>query len=67
MADKICPIYSGEQQRTCLGEDCMMYVSHATSSGCGLVVEPQRTNSRIDTLQAQMQEMQVALIKLTNA
>lgn len=69
MPGKICPIYSAaEAQRECMGESCMLYMTSPTAGGaCGLVRTPQQLASRIDTLSAQIQEIQVALIKLTGA
>lgn len=67
MAGKVCPIYSADEKRNCLEDECMLYVSKSTGGACGLVDGQRQLVGRIDTLSAQVQEMQVALIKLTNA
>lgn len=64
---KICPILSAENRQECLEGACMMFVEHSGGSGCGLVYESARVGNKINTLSAQVQEIQVALIKLTGA
>ena len=66
MAGKICPVYSTDQRRECMGEDCMLYIVGQSSNGCALVKAPRQVVSRLDTLTAQVQEIQVVLNMLTN-
>lgn len=68
MAGKVCPILSaGAELKYCIANECMMYQENQSSGNCVFVKAPGSINSRIDTLSAQIQEIQVALIKLTNA
>lgn len=69
MAGKLCPILSAGAgpDRDCIGNECMMFSESATSGACTFMRMPKDVTSRMDTLSAQMQEMQVALMKLANA
>lgn len=68
MAHRYCPIISAPQGalKPCLGENCMLYYKSSSGDACGLVKYPQQTNSKIDILSAQIQEIQVALNELVN-
>lgn len=61
MSDKICPIYSTDQERPCIAEKCMLFQEGTNGGGCGLVRAPQQVVRRLDTLSAQVQEIQVVL------
>lgn len=68
MAGKVCPILSaGVELRYCIGNECMMYHEGQSSGNCIFAKTPLKIGGKIDTLSAQIQEIQVALIKLTNA
>lgn len=69
MAGKLCPILSAGTgpDRDCIGNQCMMFSESETSGACTFVRSPRDITSRMDTLSAQLQEMQVALMKLANA
>lgn len=71
MAGKICPILSAGgpdgKLQDCIGTDCMLYLSTTGSGSCVLVKSPQQLASRMDTLSAQIQEIQVVMNEISNA
>lgn len=69
MAGKVCPILSAGAgpQRDCIGNECMMFVESESSGACTFIKSPRALSARVDTLSAQLQEMQIALVKLTKA
>lgn len=71
MAGKICPILSAGRadvaERQCIGNDCMMFEESQAGGACTFIKSPRALGQRIDTLSAQLQEMQVAILKLTQA
>ncbi len=68
MPGKICPFLSqsANMERACAGERCMLFVESSGGGSCGLVHIPTQTVRRLDTLSAQMQEIQVVLNMQSN-
>lgn len=71
MAGKVCPILSAGNTapalRDCIGNECMMFSESEAGGACTFIKSPRNLGQRIDTLSAQLQEMQVAILKLTQA
>ncbi len=69
MPGTVCPILSAGTgpQKDCIGGQCMMFQESNNGGACSFVKSPAALASRLDTVSAQLSEMQVALIKLTNA
>lgn len=69
MASKICPILtSGNNTASeCMGADCMLFFESSKGDACSLSKEPHQLNRKVDTLLAQVQEIQVALNEIANA
>lgn len=65
MAGKVCPLMSAQNRTDCIAEECMLYVE-GTHGGCAISHNTHQTVGRIDTLSAQVQEMQIALISIMN-
>lgn len=68
MSAKICPFLSANGPRQeCITDACMLYVEGRTSSHCAMVKLPTKTVIRLDTLSAQIQEIQILLNQLSNS
>lgn len=65
--EKVCPLMSeGGTMQNCIGGQCMLWVEGNTSSTCALVKLPRKAVIRLDTLSAQVQEMQILLNQLAS-
>ena len=67
MSQLICPFLSREgAEKTCLEERCALWIAGETSSGCSFTKLPKKEVARLDTLSAQVAEMQVLMNMIVN-
>ncbi len=62
MSDLVCPFLSSESvEKNCIEANCALWVAGETSSQCAFYKMPKKEVARLDTLSAQIAEMQVLM------